>query len=106
MAEKTKDLSVNGEMLKKRDSLIFRDLSSESVTLRHKNGNTVVTVRFPGQKNLVIWSFPDGGYICIEPWSGVPDSVDSTGNIEEKDAIIALEKGKTKEITHYITFGE
>lgn len=106
LAEKTKYLSINGEMLKKRDSLIFRDLSSESVTLRHKNGNTVVTVRFPGQKNLVIWSFPDGGYICIEPWSGVPDSVDSTGNIEEKDAIIALEKGKTKEITHYITFGE
>ncbi len=106
LAERTKELSVTGGMLKERDSLIFKDILSESVTLKHKSGEVIVSVRFPGQKNLVIWSFPDAGYICIEPWSGLPDSVDSTGKMEEKDAIIALEKGKTKEIYHEITFGK
>lgn len=106
LGENIKTLSLSGEMLEKRDSLIFRNILSESVRLKDKNGEVIASVRFPGQKNLVIWSFPDGGYICIEPWSGLPDSVDSTGKIEEKDEIIALEKGKTKEITHEITFGE
>lgn len=106
LGKNVKELSVSGGQLEKRDSLIFKNISSEKVTLKHKNGEVIASVRFPGQKNMVIWSFPDGGYLCIEPWSGLPDSVDSNGKIEEKDAIIALEKGKTKEISHEITFGE
>lgn len=88
-----------------KDSLVFRNLKSEKVSFVGKNGEKIVTVSFKGQNNLVFWTIPENGYFCIEPWSGLPDFKNASGKIEEKAEIIALEKGKTKDITHEITFG-
>ncbi len=88
-----------------KDSLVFRNLRSEEVSLVGRNGEKIVTVNFKGQNNLVFWTIPENGYFCIEPWSGLPDFKDASGKIEEKAEIIALEKGAVKDITHEITFG-
>ena len=51
----------------------------------------------------MLWTKPGAGYICLEPWAGVQDFVDSTGKLEEKRGILALESGAEYTATHKIT---
>jgi galactose mutarotase-like enzyme len=42
---------------------------------------------------VAVWSKPNAPFLCIEPWHGLPDMSDCSGNIVEKEGIIALEPG-------------
>ncbi len=72
------------------DTLIFKGLSSKSVTLRNRKSARCVKVDFPNCDYLAIWHKPSAGYLCIEPWSGLPDNENTSGNITEKEGIIRL----------------
>ncbi|MBR4910147.1 MAG: aldose 1-epimerase family protein [Clostridia bacterium] len=85
------------------DALIFKGIKSRSVTLKNRNGGRSVTVDFPDDKYFLIWQNPGAPYVCLEPWSGIPDSVDSTGDIREKEGIITLGGGCEYFHTHSIT---
>jgi galactose mutarotase-like enzyme len=42
-----------------------------------------------------IWSKPEGAdFVCIEPWYGIADSVESKGELEDKKGIIKLAVGE------------
>lgn len=84
-------------------SLIFKDIESKSVTLVRNGDNKRVRVDYEGFDHLLLWQVEGAKYICIEPWSGLPDPVNSTGNITKKPSITALEAGKEKSFLHYIT---
>ena len=43
-------------------------------------------------------------YICLEPWCGVPDFIDSKNSLTEKPGIIKLESGNTDVRRHVIEF--
>lgn len=89
-----------------KDSLVFTDVKSERLKFVDKKGRQIAEVHFPGQTNLVLWTIPENGYLCIEPWSGLPDIKGYSGKIEEKAEILSLPRGEVKEIIHDITFGE
>ncbi|TDO93925.1 galactose mutarotase-like enzyme [Halanaerobium saccharolyticum] len=75
----------------KDDALVFKDLKSEKVTLKSRNSKREVQVEFNKFPYLGIWSqSAEAPFICIEPWQGIADSVDSSGKIEEKEGIIKL----------------
>lgn len=76
------------------DALIFRELRSSLVTLEAFGGTRNVKFRFHSPY-LGIWAKPGAPYVCLEPWYGVNDSYTSTGNIEEKEGIIALDAGES-----------
>ncbi len=85
------------------DTLIFRNLKSRSCILRNRKTEREVTVDFPDCDYLAIWHKPSAGYICIEPWSGLPDSQNSDYDITKKEGIITLEaKGVYRNI-HTVT---
>lgn len=84
------------------DALIFKDIESKKVTLA--GGGKEITVEFDGFDNLLLWTKPDAGYICIEPWTGVPDVVGSGFELSEKEGITELSSGDTYNITHKMTF--
>ncbi|WP_236005935.1 hypothetical protein [Desemzia sp. RIT 804] len=44
----------------------------------------------------------DAPFICIEPFFGLPDVAGEIGILEEKDGIILLESGDTKQISFTI----
>ncbi|MES2892210.1 MAG: aldose 1-epimerase family protein, partial [Bacteroidota bacterium] len=48
---------------------------------------------------LGIWAAKGADFVCIEPWCGVADSVDSSQKIEEKEGIVRLEKSEKFERT-------
>lgn len=84
------------------DALIFRNLKSRCVTLRSHKSDTAVAVEFPDFNYLGIWAKPQAPFVCIEPWLGVADSVDSDGLIEHKEAIIKLPAGEKFEAKYLV----
>ncbi|MBR4073098.1 MAG: aldose 1-epimerase family protein [Clostridia bacterium] len=79
--------------------LIFKDIDFTAVTLKNKNGK-IVRAEFAGFSNLLIWSLPDAPYVCIEPWSGLPDYIDSDGLIKNKISITSLAPYSKCSFTH------
>ena len=75
----------------KDDALVFKDLKSEAVALKNKNSDHKIEMEFKGFPYLGIWSqSAEAPFICIEPWQGIADSIDSSGRLEEKEGINKL----------------
>ena len=79
----------------KDDALIFKDLKSRRISLAHKTKGDVLRVSFEDFDYLGLWAKTDGNFVCIEPWLGVTDHVDTNGDFENKEGILTLGPGKT-----------
>ena len=86
------------------DALVFKDLKSRSATLRNRKTGKALTVSFEGCDYLLLWTKPGAGYICIEPWTGIPPMVGSGYDITEKEGITAVEPDKSSTVSHTIYF--
>lgn len=86
------------------DALVFKDLKSRSATLRNRKTGKSVTVRFDGFDYFLLWTKPGAGYICMEPWAGIPPMLDSKKDITEKEGINAVAAGDTFKLSHSIYF--
>ena len=85
------------------DALVFKDVKSESCRLINRNTGRGVQLDFPKFPVLMLWTKPGAKYICIEPWFGAPDDVNSNYQIAEKFAIQSVEAGETFTCTRTIT---
>ena len=85
------------------DALPFTDVTAGAATLRNRKTGRAIRVEFPAPTNLVLWHKHGAGYICIEPWNGIPDMPGSSYDITEKKGITALEGGESYTYTHSIT---
>jgi galactose mutarotase-like enzyme len=75
----------------KNDAIILRSISSTSVSLKNKQNNKSVTLAFGKVPYLGIWSPKQlGNFVCIEPWFGIPDTKNASGNFEEKEGMMQL----------------
>lgn len=91
------------------DSLIFDDLKSESITLRsHKAASREqwIRVEYAGFPYMGIWSKPKAPYICIEPWYGVDDYEDASGNLLEKEGVQTLPPHSLFQCQYHIVVGK
>jgi galactose mutarotase-like enzyme len=84
------------------DALIFKDVQSRKVTLKHINKGTILSVKFEGFPFLGIWAKPNAPYVCIEPWIGVADSETTNQKITEKEGIISLNPNNNFTATYSI----
>lgn len=76
------------EHLFDQDALVFKNLKSRRVTLKHKDhDDRAVTVSFPDFPHLGIWAKPGASFVCIEPWLGYADAEGEPTAIEQKGAI-------------------
>ena len=88
------------------DALVFKDLKSRSATLRNRKTGKAVRVDFPDADYFLLWHKPNSPYMCLEPWSGIPDIVGSSYDITEKEGIITLESGKEYNSVHTLNIIE
>ncbi|WP_178985499.1 aldose 1-epimerase family protein [Winogradskyella helgolandensis] len=72
------------------DALVFKDLKSRIVSLKHNTKGNVLTVNFKDFKHLGIWAKPNAPYVCIEPWLGFADHETTDQKIETKEGILSL----------------
>lgn len=89
-------LKLDKNVFRDIDTYIFNNLNSKAVTLKSNKSNKSVTVHFENFPYFGIWTKPDDApFICLEPWHGVNDTVDSNGEFKDKLGVIKLDKGKT-----------
>lgn len=84
------------------DALVFKDIKARSVVLKHRNSERALKLSFEGCDYFLIWTKVGAPYVCLEPWCGVSDSVDTDKKLETKEGIMALEVGNSFEKTHTI----
>jgi len=87
------------------DALIFRGLKSNAVTLRSKLSEKSVRVEYPGFTYLGIWSKPKAPYLCIEPWYGVDDFVNSNGDLMKKEGVEIIDPNQAFNCEYKIIIG-
>lgn len=88
------------------DALVFKDLKSRTATLRNRKTGKAVQVDFPDSDYFLLWHKPNSPYMCLEPWSGIPDIIGSSYDITEKEGIIVLESGKEYNSIHTLSIIE
>ncbi|EON74798.1 Galactose mutarotase related enzyme [Lunatimonas lonarensis] len=67
------------------DALIMDVFPPSRVSVRHKDTGRGFGMEFGAFKWLGIWSKgPGAGFICLEPWSGVADTIDHDGDLTRK----------------------
>lgn len=76
-----------------RDALVLKHPISAGVTLRSGRTDRRLRMDYPGFPFLGIWAAPNADFVCIEPWCGIADSVDSNQQLVEKEGINELEGG-------------
>ena len=86
------------------DALVFKDLKSRFATLRNRKTGKSTSVSFEGFDYFLLWTKPQAGYICMEPWTGIPPMIGSDKDITEKEGITAVKAGDTLKATHSIYF--
>lgn len=82
------------EELFTQDALVFKKLKSTSVKLKSKRSEKGLDFNFIGFPYLGIWKKPGAPFICIEPWFGVADSVNTDQNLTTKEGVLMLEAGE------------
>jgi galactose mutarotase-like enzyme len=98
LLEDTAVLPLRKELFAK-DALVFKQLVSTGVTLRSGRTNTGLRMDFKGFPQLGIWAAPNADFVCIEPWCGIADSVDSDQQLVKKEGINRLDGGGVFERT-------
>ncbi len=85
------------------DTLIFKNLRSREVILKNRKTERAVKVEFPNCDYIAFWHKHSAPYLCIEPWSGLPDNDDTDHNIKTKEGILTLEARGEYSNIHTIT---
>ena len=99
IADKTETLEIKNKILPlkyktfENDAFVFKSLKSKTITIL-ENSNPYIKVRFEDFPNLGIWTVQNGNFICIEPWFGYSDTINSNGNLLEKEGIIILDENQ------------
>ena len=84
------------------DALVFKDIKSRKVWLKHQEKGKQLQVEFDDFKHLLLWTKPNAPYICIEPWIALPDYVDAECDITKKPDVVKLSSNEQKSFIHVI----
>jgi galactose mutarotase-like enzyme len=88
-----KQLHLNHKLFE-NDALVFKKLLSKSITIL-ESSKPILKVNYSDFPDLGIWTPPNAPFICIEPWFGYSDTVDTFGNLFEKEGIQVLDSNET-----------
>lgn len=103
ISKSTKELPLKNDYFA-IDALVFLNIKSRKVILKNNSTQEEIKTDFEGFPYLLIWTKPNANYICIEPWCGIPDFVDSDYDFKNKVGINKLEKGEIFTRTRKIEF--
>lgn len=73
-----------------KDALIFKELKSTQIKIKSNLSNNGLTMNFKGFPFFGIWAAKDANFVCLEPWCGIGDAANTTGNLTEKEGTETL----------------
>ena len=86
----------------KVDALVFEKIKARSAILRNRNTGRAVRVSFAGFDYFLLWTMPGAPYICMEPWCGISDRIDTDKNFKTKEGILTVPAGENLVREHTI----
>ncbi|MBQ7879981.1 MAG: hypothetical protein IJ317_04970 [Clostridia bacterium] len=88
-------------------TLVLKDLRSRKATLCKKTGGVVAQITFDGFENLLLWRGGNAKYICIEPWTNLPDLA-NTPDIEfsQKAGVIKVDGESEITLVRTVAYGD
>ncbi|WRU97754.1 aldose 1-epimerase family protein (plasmid) [Bacillus sp. JZ8] len=92
----------------KNDAVIYSNINN--IILASNKSSHEVEVSFNGFPFVGIWSkyietdSTMAPFVCIEPWYGIADTHDTSGNMKEKFGVNRLEVGKTFQAEYEMKF--
>ena len=78
-----------------RGPLIFKNPASKCVTIMNSRNARRVRIRTEGVPFIALWASPGAPFACVEPWHGIPDPIDTDGELTTKEGIMGLDGGAT-----------
>jgi galactose mutarotase-like enzyme len=90
----------------KDEALVYRGIPVHSITMKSKKSDYSIKFDYEGFNTLAIWTryLPyESNYVCLEPWSSLPDCAYLGKEIEEKVDVRLLESGKSEVLTFAVT---
>ena len=100
-----KEFPLPRDFLQKGATLIFKNVNSQKLCLCKKSGKTLAELTFAGFDNLLLWRNGDAKYICIEPWTNLPDYANAQDmEFAQKQGVLRVEAGESKTLAHKITW--
>lgn len=87
-----------------KDALVFEVKNKNTFSILSDKTPHSVEVTFENYPYVGVWSVPgkEAPFVCIEPWHGLADTVDASGNLEEKLGIQTLSAQDTFETKYSI----
>jgi galactose mutarotase-like enzyme len=73
-----------------KDALVLKHLQSSWVKFCSAKTEHGLQFTFTSFPYLGLWAAPGADFLCIEPWCGIADSVDTDQQLENKEGIIRL----------------
>ena len=81
------------------DAVVLKHLKSNSMAILSDKTPHGLRMTFDGFPFFGIWAAKDAPFVCLEPWCGIADSVNTTQALTEKEGINKLAKGERFERT-------
>ncbi|WP_348919925.1 aldose 1-epimerase family protein [Enterococcus rotai] len=84
-------LDIRRELFKE-DAIIFETKGANAFTIETDEGTHSISLSYTDMPYVGIWSpYPqEAPFVCIEPWCGIADEVNATGNLVDKKGINTL----------------
>ena len=73
------------------DAIVFKKVNANSISLRATGSTHGLTMKIEDCNYLGLWAAKEADFVCIEPWWGIADSVDASGELSKKEGILSLE---------------
>ncbi|MEG1568641.1 MAG: aldose 1-epimerase family protein [Oscillospiraceae bacterium] len=89
-----KDVIPLTDTLFANDSICMKNLTAKTMALVEKSTGRKIEMNVEGFPFVLLWS--NSGkleFVCIEPWHGLPDPADASGDWTEKPYTVTLPKG-------------
>lgn len=99
-----KVLSLDYGVYARLDTVVFRGLNSNGVSLVHKETGHGVHMEFEQFPMIAFWTkgSAKAPYICLEPWHGCAAYENESGDILDKPHVILLQPGETKSLKYTV----
>lgn len=87
------------------DALIYETLEKTAVTIKSDESEHSITLKYDDIPFVGIWSpyEKEAPFVCIEPWWGIADTVNSNGQLEDKFAVNHLEPAEEFKTSYTIS---
>ena len=94
-----KDVPVDND-----ETLIFKGVKSKWCRLVKNTGERVAETHFKDFSDLLFWRTDGAKFICMEPWTNLPDVAGDTTDFRKKSGIIPLAAGAEKILKRKIVY--